>query len=59
MSFKEQLRDEILPKTVEYYNSGFGINESIVKAASDFKLNIDQTDRLVETMNTARTKSHA
>lgn len=58
MSFKEQLRDEILPKTVEYYNSGFGINESIVKAASDFKLNIDQTDRLVETMNTARTIAH-
>lgn len=58
MSFKEQLRDEILPKTVEYYNSGLGINESIVKAAADFRLNIDQTDRLVETMNTARTIAH-
>ena len=58
MSFKQQLRDEILPRTVEYYNSGIGIDESIVKAASDFKLNVDQTDRLVETMNTARTIAH-
>lgn len=58
MSFKEQLRDEILPKTVEYYNSGSDINSAIVKAASDFKLNVDQTDRLVETMNTARVIAH-
>ena len=58
MSFKEQLRDEILPKTVEYYNNGSDINSAIVKAASDFKLNVDQTDRLVETMNTARVIAH-
>jgi len=58
MSFKEQLRDEILPKTVDYYNSGMDINSSIVKAAADFNLNVDQTDRLVETMNTARVIAH-
>lgn len=58
MSFKEQLRDEILPRTVEYYNGGDNINSAIVKAASDFKLNVDQTDRLVETMNTARVIAH-
>lgn len=58
MSFKEQLRDEILPRTVEYYNGGDDINSAIVKAASDFKLNVDQTDRLVETMNTARVIAH-
>ena len=58
MSFKEQLRDEILPRTVEYYNGGADINSAIVKAASDFKLNVDQTDRLVETMNTARVIAH-
>lgn len=58
MSFKEQLKDEILPKAVEYYNAGTGINEAIVKAAQDFKLNLDQTDRLLETMNTARVIAH-
>ena len=58
MSFKEQLRDEILPKAVGYFNSGLGMNESVVKAAEDFNLNSDQVDRLVETMNTARTIAH-
>lgn len=58
MSFKEQLRDEILPKAVGYFNSGMGMNESVVKAAEEFGLNMDQTDRLVETMNTARTIAH-
>ena len=58
MSFKEKLKTEILPKTVDYYNSGLDINESIVKAAEDYKLNLDQTDRLVETMNTARVIAH-
>lgn len=58
MSFKEQLKTEILPKTVDYYNSGMDINSAIVKAAEDFKLNLDQTDRLLETMNTARVIAH-
>lgn len=58
MSFKEKLRDEILPKAVGYFNSGIGMNESVVKAAQDFSLNMDQVDRLVETMNTARTIAH-
>lgn len=58
MSFKEQLKSEILPKAVDYYNSGMDINSSIVKAAQDFKLNLDQTDRLMETMNTARVIAH-
>lgn len=58
MSFKEQLKNEILPRTVDYYNSGMDINSSIVKAAQDFKLNLDQTDRLMETMNTARVIAH-
>lgn len=57
-SFKEQLRDEILPKTVDYYNSGLDINSAIVKAAEEFKLNLDQADRLLETMNTARVIAH-
>lgn len=58
MSFKEQLKNEMLPKAVEYYNSGMDINSSIVKTAQDFKLNLDQTDRLMETMNTARVIAH-
>lgn len=58
MSFKEKLKNEILPRTVEFYNNGAGINTSIVKAAEEFKLNIDQTDRLLETMNTARVIAH-
>ena len=58
MSFKEQLKNEILPKAVDYYNSGMDINASVVKAAQDFSLNLDQTDRLLETMNTARVIAH-
>jgi hypothetical protein len=58
MSFKEKLKNEILPRTVEFYNNGADINTSIVKAAEEFKLNIDQTDRLLETMNTARVIAH-
>lgn len=58
MSFKEQLKTEILPKAVDYYNSGMDINSAIVKAAEDFNLNLDQTDRLLETMNTARVIAH-
>lgn len=58
MSFKEQLKSEILPKAVDYYNSGLDINSAIVKAAGDFNLNLDQTDRLLETMNTARVIAH-
>ena len=58
MSFKEQLRDEVLPKMAEYYNEGSDINSAIVKAASDFNLNLEQTYRLVEAANTARTIAH-
>lgn len=58
MSFKEQLKTELLPKAVGYYNAGLDINSAVVKTAEDFHLNIDQTDRLMEMMNTARVIAH-
>ena len=58
MSFKTKLRTEILPKAVEHYNCGLDINAAVVKTAEEFNLNLDQTDRLVEMMNTARVIAH-
>jgi hypothetical protein len=50
---------EILKKALEdavgYYNDGMSANDAIVKSASDHDLTIDQTDRVVESFNTAKT----
>ena len=54
MAFKEDL-GEALVKAVEFYNSGCDPNEAIVKSAQAMHFNLDQTDRLVEKFNTART----
>lgn len=54
MAFKEDL-GEALVKAVEFFNSGCDPNEAIVKSAQAMHFNLDQTDRLVEKFNTART----
>ncbi len=54
MAFKEDL-GEALVKAVEFYNGGCDPNEAIVKSAQAMHFNLDQTDRLVEKFNTART----
>jgi hypothetical protein len=52
--FKDQLMDA-LHEAVSHFNSGLDDNASVVKAASDFDFNKDQTLRLMETYNTAKT----
>lgn len=54
MSFKDDL-GEALVKAVGFYNGGCDPNEAIVKSAQEMGFNLDQTDRLVEKFNTART----
>lgn len=54
MSFKEDL-SEALVKAVGFYNNGDSPDEAIVKSAQEMNFNLDQTDRLVEKFNTART----
>lgn len=54
MSFKEDL-GEALVKAVGYYNGGMTPDEAVVKSAQDMGFNMDQTDRLTEKFNTART----
>lgn len=44
-----------LEDAVGYYNNGMSANDAIVKSASDNDLTIDQTDRVVESFNTAKT----
>lgn len=51
---KEKLKSA-LTDAVEYYNSGLSANESIVKSAEKHDLTVDQTDRVVESFNTAKT----
>ena len=51
---KEKLR-EALNSAVGYYNDGLSADEAIVKAASEHDLTVDQTDRVVESFNTAKT----
>jgi len=51
---KEKLR-KALEDAVGYYNNGLTANEAVVKSASDHDLTIDQTDRVVESFNTAKT----
>lgn len=51
---KEKLR-KALESAVEYYNDGLSANDAVVKAASEHELTVDQTDRVVESFNTAKT----
>ena len=53
-TFKEKL-GVALEKSVDEYNSGMSADDAIVKVARDMNFNTDQTERLVETFNTART----
>ena len=55
MNFKERLMTEALPKAVEYYNSGLSSDEAIAKTAESLGFNVEQTDRLSEFFNTAKT----
>ena len=51
---KEKLKKS-LEDAVGYYNGGMSADDAIVKAASDNDLTADQTDRVVESFNTAKT----
>lgn len=51
---KDKLR-KALEDAVGYYNDGMSANDAIVKSASGHDLTIDQTDRVVESFNTAKT----
>lgn len=52
--FKENLISA-LKRAVDLHNSGSGDNEAVIKSASEYEFNPDQTQRLVETYNTAKT----
>ena len=56
-TFKESLMNA-LHSSVRYFNEGGDPNTAVIKAAQDFDFNTDQTTRLVETFNTARTIYH-
>lgn len=51
---KDKLR-KALEDAVGYYNDGMSANDAIVKSASDHDLTVYQTDRVVESFNTAKT----
>lgn len=57
MSFKESLLDA-LKCAVHNFNEGATPDASVVKAAEKFDYNAEQTQRLVESFNTARTLYH-
>lgn len=52
--FKENLMSA-LKRAVDLHNSGDDDNSAIVKSAAEYEFNPDQTQRLVETYNTAKT----
>ena len=52
--FKENLMTA-LQEAVSHFNGGLDDNAAVVKAASDYDFNKDQTLRLLETYNTAKT----
>jgi hypothetical protein len=54
MAFEDKLRSA-LEDAVKFCNSGSTPDEAVCKAASAHEFNSDQTDRLVETLNTAIT----
>ena len=47
-----------LHQSVDHFNEGLSPNDSLVKAATDNNFNTEQTTRLVEMFNTARTIHH-
>jgi hypothetical protein len=51
--FREQLM-KALDVAVKNFNGGMGDNESVIKAAADSQFNPEQTKRLLETYNTAK-----
>lgn len=51
---KEKLKTA-LEDAVGYYNNGMSADDAIVKSATDHDLTVDQTDRVVESFNTAKT----
>ena len=53
MSFRENLM-AALEVAVNHYNGGMSDNEAVVKAAADAEFNADQTQRLVESFNSAK-----
>jgi len=53
MSFREDLM-AALETAVTHYNQGMTDNEAVIKAASGAEFNVDQTQRLVESFNTAK-----
>ena len=57
MAFKERLMDA-LHSAVARFNAGDTPSSSVAKTAADEGFNADQTSRLVETFNTARTIYH-
>jgi len=57
ITFKETLM-QALHKAAEYFNAGSTPDDAVAKSASEYNFNVDQTSRLVETFNTARTIYH-
>lgn len=57
MAFKDQLMTA-LHDAVGHFNSSGDPNSAVIKAAQDHDFNTEQTQRLVETFNTARTIYH-
>lgn len=52
------VRDKLrraLEDAVKHYNDGMSATEAVVKSASEHDLTVDQTDRVVESFNTAKT----
>ena len=56
-TFKDKLMTA-LHTAVGHFNAGGDPNAAVVKTAAEFNFNVDQTARLVETFNTARTIYH-
>lgn len=56
-SLKERLVDA-LKTSVKYFNEDNDPDKAVIKAAKDFNFNVDQTTRLIEMFNTARTIYH-
>jgi hypothetical protein len=51
----KEILSKALEDAVSYYNGGMSANDAIVKSAMDHDLTVDQTDRVVESFNTAKT----
>jgi hypothetical protein len=56
-NFKDTLM-QALHTSAKYFNAGLTPDESVAKTAQELNFNLDQTHRLVETFNTARTIFH-